>query len=244
MTGEDNPTHHTVVPLGDGYYEETVVEYVDSGRSRKVYALILVLLFLLLLGAGYAVTRLARPAGAPTASTLPPGISWIRSFYSFGPTPKEILQTPTATAIGPDGTVWTLANKQYIVGFSPGGDVRHVIAPKAGMGAGEVISLEGIAIDSDGSVYVTDFGKNMVDVFSPSGTFLRSWGVELPQVIDVRRGIVAVAASNGVGLFDTGGKLIAKWGVNPASPGAAGSPTAPWTASGWHQATDLRSQGH
>jgi sugar lactone lactonase YvrE len=178
VTDEESTTNRSVTPTGDGYYEETVVEYVDNSRSRKILALILVLLFLLLVGAGYYVVRIAQPAGAPTSSTLPAGISWIRSFYSFGPAPSQMLEVPTATDFGPDGTVWTLAGKRYIVGFSPAGQVRHVIAP--------------------------------------TGTFLRSWGVQLPQVIDVKGNRVAVAASNGIGLFDTQGKLVAKWGSRGA----------------------------
>jgi hypothetical protein len=216
VTDEESTTNRSVTPTGDGYYEETVVEYVDNSRSRKILALILVLLFLLLVGAGYYVVRIAQPAGAPTSSTLPAGISWIRSFYSFGPAPSQMLEVPTATDFGPDGTVWTLAGKRYIVGFSPAGQVRHVIAPQMGMGKGQVTSLEGIAVGDDGSVYVTDFGNNAVDVFSPTGTFLRSWGVQLPQVIDVKGNRVAVAASNGIGLFDTQGKLVAKWGSRGA----------------------------
>lgn len=211
MIGDENTTPGQVA--GDGeYYEETIVEYVDNGGRRRILAIVLILLILLLSALGFFVVRLAKPAGVPTASELPKGIKWVRSFYSFGPSQEQALITPTATDIAADGTIWTLASKRYIVGFSPSGQVRRVIAPQVGQGAGQVTSLEGIAVGDDGSVYVTDFGNNRVDVYSRAGTLVRSWGVQLPQVIDVKGNRVAVAASNGIGVFDTSGKLIAKWG--------------------------------
>lgn len=211
MIGDENTTPSQAVG-DDEYYEETIVEYVDNGGRRRILVIVLVLLILLLAGLGFFVVRLAKPAGVPKTSELPKGIRWVRSFYSFGPSQDQALVTPTATDISSDGTVWTIASKRYIVGFSPSGQVRRVIAPQVGQGAGQVTSLEGIAVGDDGSVYVTDFGNNRVDVFSRSGALVRSWGVQLPQVIDVKGNRVAVAASNGIGLFDTSGKLITKWG--------------------------------
>ncbi|MCE5191293.1 MAG: NHL repeat-containing protein [Actinomycetia bacterium] len=211
MIDEEHGSFDTA-PESDGYYEETVVEYVDTRRTRTVLALLLVILILLLVGVGYFLVRSARPAGAPTADTLPAGITWVRSLYAWGPSPEQMLNTPTAVDIGPDGTIWTLASKRYIVGYSPSGQVRKVISPAVGQQPGQVTSLEGIAVGDDGAIYVTDFGNNAVDVFSPAGAFLRSWGVQLPQVVDVKGNTVAIAATNGIGLFDTQGVLVAKWG--------------------------------
>lgn len=210
MLDEENITQN-VAPGGDEYYEETVVEYVDNRRRRTILVVALVLLVLLLSSVGYFAVRSMQPAGAPTASELPTGISWIRSLYSFGPSTDQALVSPTATAIGSDGTIWTLASKHYIVGFSPRGTVSRIIAPAIGRQMGQVTSLEGIAVGDDGSIYVSDFGNNAVDVFSPQGQFLRSWGVQLPVVLSVKGGRVAVAAANGIGVFDTQGKLINKW---------------------------------
>ncbi len=201
----------SVVPIGEGYYEETIVEYVDNGRRRKALALVLVLLLMLFAAGVYVVTRMAQPAGAPSGSTSN-GMSWIRSLYAWGNSPRQMLQSPASTDIGPDGTVWTVSGKQYIVGFAPNGQVRRVIAPPIGMAPGQVTSLEGIAIGDDGSIYVSDFGSNRIDVFSASGRFLRSWEVQLPVVLDVKGNTVAVAAANGIGVFDTQGRLISKWG--------------------------------
>jgi DNA-binding beta-propeller fold protein YncE len=209
--GDENSVSEQA-PKQDDYYEETIVEYVDNGGRRRILIVILILLVLLLSAVGYFVVRLARPAGSPTSSELPKGVTWVRSFYSFGPGVDQALVSPTATDIGSDGTIWTIASKRYIVGFSPSGQVRRVIAPQLGPGEGQVTSLEGVAVGDDGSVYVTDFGNNRIDVFSAAGAFVRSWAVQLPQVIDVKGNRVAVAASNGIGLFDTSGKLIAKWG--------------------------------
>lgn len=212
MTDQDNLPQPAAGETADQYYEETVVEYVDNTRRRRMLAALLVILFLLLIGVGYFVVRISQPAGSPDQASLPPGITWIRSFYSWGPGANQLLQSPTATAIGPDGTIWTLASKQYIIGYSPTGQVRAAITPTMGQGKGQVQTLEGIAVGSDGAVYVTDFGNNRIDVFSPNGQLLRSWGVQLPQVIYVKGDRVAVAAANGIGIFDTQGNLISKWG--------------------------------
>lgn len=208
---ENLPENAAVTPEGD-YYEETVVEYVDNKRTRRVLAAVLVLLFLLLLSIGFFVYKITKPVGMPNGNSVPTGITWIRSLYSFGAGPEQQIYSPSDTAIAPDGTIWTLSKKRYIVGFGPDGQVRHVIVPPLGYSKGQVTSLEGIAVGDDGSVYVTDFARNVIMVFAPNGTFLREWGVQLPNVIAVRGNRLVVAAANGMGLFDTQGNLLAKWG--------------------------------
>lgn len=208
----------------DDYYEEMTVEYVDNGRRRATLAIVLAVLVLLLAGFGYVAAKLIRPTSGPTAAELPKGISWVRSIYSWGPSTADTVVSPTAAAISSDGTIWTLAQKRYIVGFSPSGQVRRVIAPEQGGAPGQVSSLEGLSIGDDGSIYVADFGNNVIDVYSPAGVLLRSWGVQLPTAVDVKGNKVAVAAANGIGLFDTQGTLIAKWGSRGKGDGQVDLP--------------------
>ena len=45
-----------------------------------------------------------------------------------------------------------------------------------GAGAGELRSPAGIGIDADGTVYISDFGNDRIQVFSADGEYLRRWG--------------------------------------------------------------------
>jgi len=205
---------HTPGPADETprYYEETIVEYVDNRRQRTILAAILVLIILLIAVVGAFVLRMSQPAGAPKKSVLPKGVTWIRSLYAWGKSPSQMMVGPTNTAIGPDGTIWVVTNKRDIIGFQPTGQVRRVILLPLGVAPGQAISLEGIGVGGDGSIYVADYGKNAIMVFSPSGRFLREWSVQLPNEVAVRGDRVAVAAAYGIGIFDTQGNLVSKWG--------------------------------
>jgi sugar lactone lactonase YvrE len=208
MTDEQNMDQQA-----DGdVYEETVVEYVDNRRSRTVLAIVLVVLFFLLIGVGWFVLQLATPAGAPDSDDLPEGVTWVRSIYAWGETVNEQLVAPVDAAVAPDGTIWVVTNKTKVVAFRPDGRPHFIIHGDPGQGPGQVVSLEGLDVDDEGNIYVTDFGKNAVLVFSPEGELLQEWGVQQPNEIAVRGDRVAVAAAYGVGLFDTEGNLIAQWG--------------------------------
>lgn len=199
-------------PSAEEVYTETVVEYVDNRRRRLVLSAILVLLFLLLVGIGWFVLRISQPIGAPSKESLPAGVTWIRSIYAFGNTAEQMLVGPVDTATAPDGTVWTTTNKRVVVGFGPNGDVRRVIDRPLSGKPGDFIAIEGISVADDGTLYVADYGKNAIMRFSPDGTFLDEWRVQLPIEIDVRGEVVAVAGANGVALFDLDGDLINQWG--------------------------------
>ena len=47
---------------------------------------------------------------------------------------------------------------------------------KAGRGKGQFDGVYGVACDSTGKVYVTDFGNHRVQVFTAEGKFLRKFG--------------------------------------------------------------------
>jgi len=193
-------------------YTETVVEYVDNRRSRTMLGAVLVLLLLLLVGVSFMVVRIAGPLNAPKRADLPDGISWMRSIYSWGPSLEQKMNGPIDTAIGPDGTIWVVTNKQFVIGYGPDGQVRRVINRPSGMKEGNFYSLEGVATDEDGNVYVCDFGRNAVIVFDDQGKLLREIGIQLPMEVAVRNGRIAVAAGPGIALFTTQGDFITKWG--------------------------------
>ncbi|HET6351278.1 MAG TPA: NHL repeat-containing protein [Coriobacteriia bacterium] len=205
MTDEISNTSELEGESGDRYYTETVVEVVDNRRQRVVLIIILVIALLALLALAFMVFRLNRGTNAPNKQSMPKGISWVRSIYGWSNSPADALSAPTDVAVGPSGTIWVVSGHDTIAGFNPDGTARQIIKPKG------VASLEGIAVDEKGNLFVTDFGGQVFE-YSPKGKQLDQWRVQLPNEIDVRDGKIAVAAANGVAVFTPDGKIIAKWG--------------------------------
>jgi DNA-binding beta-propeller fold protein YncE len=122
-----------------------------------------------------------------------------------------------------------------------------------GAGPGQFHVPHGIAVDHDGLVYVADRENSRVQIFTPSGEYLREWTdiVRPCQVFIDRHGIVYVAelgfksgmwpgtsapaeASGGrVSLFDRDGKLLSRWGggASPCAPGDFYAPHDIWVDS-------------
>lgn len=205
---DDNLTQ----PAGPGTRVETVVEYVDVSRQRRILGALLVVLVILLGITGWFLIKLVQPPGAPDAAQLPNGITWVRSIYAYGKGVENMLNGPVDVAVGPDGTIWTISAKHTIVAFTPEGRPVRVIRSQDGTATGQVKALEGITVAEDGTLYLADYGANKIIAMDPTGRFLREWGVQLPNEVAERDGKVAVVAAYGMGVFDTQGTLLAKWG--------------------------------
>jgi len=177
---------------------------------------VIVILVLLLSILAWVIASTMRPVGAPAQADLPEGISWVRSIYAWGPTPAERLNSPIDVAVAPDGLIWASTNTSLLVGFTPDGEFDRVIQAPFGPDSGQAISYEGIDVDESGNVYVCDYGRNAVVVYSGDGVLLNEWAVQLPREIAVRDGRVAVAGANGIAVFHDDGDLIAQWGQRGA----------------------------
>ncbi len=195
------------------YYEERVVEGVDNRRTRTILSVFIALLILLLVGVGWFVVKLNSPVKAPSVAELPEGVSWIRSIYAWGTTSDTLLRGPVDVAVAPNGTIWTVTNKQIIAGFDPDGRASGLIAPIAGKGKGQVVSFEGLTVADNGEIYVADFGRKVIMVFSAGGQYVREFPTDdLPNEVYVRGDTVAIATISGVEVRTTTGKLLNKWG--------------------------------
>jgi len=200
-------------PDTTGHYEtETVTEVVDYRRRHWVLSLVLVLLVLLLGAGAYYVWRVSQPVGAPQGAEAD-GMEWIRSIYGWGELPTQLLVSPTDVAMAPDGTLWTISSKTTIVGFNPDGSAVRVLPFERGGQPGQVGSIEGLDVDEAGNLYLADFGLGKVHVVSPTGTFIREYQAQLASEVAVEGDRIAVATLNGIVIYDTQGQVISQFGT-------------------------------
>jgi sugar lactone lactonase YvrE len=96
------------------------------------------------------------------------------------------LRNPRYLAIGPEGNLYITDASDRVAVVSPAGRVLRTWG-KRGKGPGELhfvstdpsdpnAVLAGIAVGPDGKVYVSDSGNQRIDVFSPTGAFVRQFG--------------------------------------------------------------------
>ncbi|MDQ6723597.1 MAG: hypothetical protein M3Z01_04960 [Thermoproteota archaeon] len=95
---------------------------------------------------------------------------------------------------------------------------------------GQYNSPNGIAIDSSGNLYVSDYDNNRIQKFDSNGTFITKWGSEgskdgqflNPQGIATdSSGNVYVSDydNNRIQKFDSNGTFITKWGSEGSDDG-------------------------
>ncbi|NLT73109.1 MAG: TIGR03663 family protein [Chloroflexi bacterium] len=94
----------------------------------------------------------------------------------------------------------------------------------AGSAEGQVLSPKGVAVDTDGNIYVADSQNHRIQVFSPSGAPLRQWGgfgagpgdFQEPWGVAVAQdGTVYVADTwnHRIQVFDAQGTYLREWGT-------------------------------
>ena len=95
---------------------------------------------------------------------------------------------------------------------------------------GEFNYPQGIAVDAQGTVYVTDSGNNRVQVFSSSGQLVSVWGQrgDAPGQFYAPDGIaidsngnvyIAEYGNNRVQVMTAGGRFVSQWGGKGSGPG-------------------------
>ena len=87
---------------------------------------------------------------------------------------------------------------------------------------GHFFQLEGLSVDNEGNVYVTDSGNARIQKFTSDGQFLKTWGVsgtdngefKKPTGIATYENNVYVVDSeqSRIQVFDSTGKFLQSWG--------------------------------
>ncbi|MDZ4180278.1 MAG: NHL repeat-containing protein [Coriobacteriia bacterium] len=212
---EDTRPESTINEAGDAgpEYIEEYVEVVDN-RRRAIALIIALLILLLALGAvTWFLSGSLRPAGAPRGE-ITEGMVWVASIYGWGSGIEERLQSPSAVAVAPDGSYWTISNNDTLVGFDPrdGRLVGSINLPR-GEGDGEIRMLEDVAIDAEGNFFVADYGNAKVLKVLPDGTVDGEVGVSFVQRVAVTSDRLVTGSVPGVAVFGLqDGEFITQWG--------------------------------
>jgi hypothetical protein len=191
-------------------------------RMRIALASILVLLLVLMGAMVYALFRILTPVGAPgiAGNPLPPGLTWVRSIYGYGPRDDQQFKSPTDCAISPDGTIWgTDPQGARLLAFNPDGSFKSLIhRGPAGTGPGRLSRPEGVGTDESGNVYVADYGGNKVAVYTPDNKLLKEWEVPLPLDVTVTKERIYVSAVSGIAVFARDYSFVGLWGRRGTGP--------------------------
>jgi predicted membrane-bound mannosyltransferase/DNA-binding beta-propeller fold protein YncE len=133
------------------------------------------------------------------------------------------LNAPRSLAFAKDGTVYVADSRNHrVLHLDVEGNTLHEWGTFADgvntpVDAGTFNEPWGIAIASDGSVYVTDTWNHRVEKFTASGKFVTTWGIfgqgETPDSFYGPRGL-AVDSEGRIYVTDTGNKRIAVFDPN------------------------------
>ena len=162
-----------------------------------------------------------RKWGGPLATNIPgPFHGWFK--------------TATGVAVGPEGNVFVADFYNHrIQKFTPEGEFLDAmggeslgVVGSSGSGSGQLDAPGGVAVASDGRLYVADFYNHRVQFLSPDGEFIRQVGTTGDKGIgtglfnyptdvallpngDV---VVADAYNDRIQVFSSDGTFLRKWG--------------------------------
>lgn len=147
-------------------------------------------------------------------------------------TPEHDRGRPTGMSIDSKGRLLVADTHYYrVLIYSLQGELLQTIGGTRGNGPGEFGFLTDIAEDSQGCLYVSEYGEyDRIQKFTPEGKYLLEWGGHgsepgqflRPQSVLVDeqdRVWVADACNHRIQIFDTRGKLLQMWGTPGSAPG-------------------------
>jgi DNA-binding beta-propeller fold protein YncE len=135
-------------------------------------------------------------------------------------------------AFGRDGNLLVADTHYYrVLIYSPDGKLLRELGGTKGERPGEFGFVTGIAQDSQGNYYVSEYGDfDRIQKFTREGKFLLQWGghgSEPGQFIRPQKILfdedehlwVTDACNHRIQVFDTEGKLLQSWGTEGSAPG-------------------------
>ncbi len=110
---------------------------------------------------------------------------------------------PNYVAFGPGGDVFVSDGyrNSRVVQFTEQGEFVRIIGGVNGSGPGELILPHGVAVDSQGRVFVSDSDNKRISIFDRNGEFVETW--DAPT-----RGGIAITADDTVYVSDVNGGAV------------------------------------
>lgn len=180
-----------------------------SSTARRIMALLLALLFLLLLGSSFYLYKILKPSGKVATVEEAGGLHWVRSIYGWGTEPGEQLSSPSSVAVSSDGTIWVPQPFQNIlVGFNPDGTYHGQMN-----GGGTIQGPTSVAIGPDDTFYVVEGARDTVRFLKSDDTeVIPELRVEDPTTVAANDEIVVIGAKAGFAIFKMDGTLVTQVG--------------------------------
>ncbi|NTU70913.1 MAG: PQQ-binding-like beta-propeller repeat protein [Coriobacteriia bacterium] len=175
-----------------------------SRKGRRIVAVILIFLLLLLCGEAFLLFRLIKPSGGAAQETA--GLAWVRSIYGINKLPTGALERAQSAVTASDGTIWVIdgAHRALFHFSSDGRFLGQMKGPKDS----PLINPGRFTIGPDGRFYVCETALDTVRVLDASGQDVGSFKIPTPVSIDVSEDQIVVGSISGFAILEKDGKPI------------------------------------
>lgn len=197
-------------------HAEPVTMPAQSKRGRRIMALILAVLVLLLGLLSYLLYDLLVVPGMGNKSTTGEessagGLEWVTSIYGKSDQTADLFGQTVAAVPGTDGSIWiTEVNSRLPMHFTADGRYIETIGSEDSSVA--VQPAARMAVGPDGLLYICQTAADAVTVLRPDGTEEGSFTVPQPVSIAVGENRIVVGSVFGFAILDKTGTPIKVFG--------------------------------